>query len=46
MFNYAELNYLISGTGVIDVRDWVNHTRVDGIKDNEKLIHDFWEMVF
>ena len=30
MFNYAELNYLISGTGVIDVRDWRDHTRFQG----------------
>jgi len=25
MFNYAELNYLISGSGIIDVTDWKNH---------------------
>lgn len=30
MFNYAELNYLISGTGKIDVRDWRNHTKYSG----------------
>jgi ubiquitin-protein ligase E3 C len=43
MFNYAEFNYLLSGTGVIDVRDWMVHTIVQG--NNERLIKDFWAVV-
>lgn len=30
MFNYAEFNYLLSGTGTIDVTDWIKYARVMG----------------
>lgn len=43
MFNYAELNYLISGTGKIDVEDWIKHSKV--ISDNPLIIEQFWEVV-
>ena len=45
MFNYAELNYLISGTGVIDVRDWKNNTIVQKGKDQDGYISAFWDIV-
>jgi ubiquitin-protein ligase E3 C len=44
MFNYAEFNYLLSGTGKIDVGDWMKHARVQG--NNDQLISDFWNIVY
>jgi hypothetical protein len=44
MFNYAELNYLISGTGSIDVQDWMKHTLLVGNFTNEYK-RCFWEVV-
>jgi hypothetical protein len=44
MFNYAEFNYLLSGTGKIDVADWMKHTVVHRHVDD--LIDDFWAIVF
>lgn len=44
MFNYAELNYLISGTGKIDVRDWRNHTKYSG-QHQTVNIEEFWQIV-
>ena len=44
MFNFAELNYLLSGTGVIDVRDWRIHTAIHGHAD-KSYIEAFWTMV-
>jgi len=34
---------LLSGTGVIDMRDWINHTHIHG--GDQKLIKQFWEIV-
>ena len=45
MFNYAELNYLISGAGVIDVQDWRTHTKFMH-KDNSPVYANwFWGVV-
>lgn len=43
MFNYAEFNYLLSGTGKIDVSDWMKHTIFYG--GEKDLIDDFWSVV-
>jgi len=40
MFNYAELNYLLSGAGVIDVDDWMKYTKV--CNNNPIIIGQFW----
>jgi ubiquitin-protein ligase E3 C len=45
LFNYAEFNYLLSGTGTIDVHDWMSHAKVIG-HDCERLINDFWSIVY
>lgn len=44
MFNYAELNHLISGTGTISVEDWKLHTIYGGNAD-KNYINWFWEIV-
>lgn len=44
MFNYAEFNYLLSGTGTIDVRDWRAHSHSHHGK-HDKLMEDFWSIV-
>lgn len=44
MFNYAELNYLLSGTGTIDVNDWRQHTHYRGNIDQD-YIQSFWDIV-
>jgi hypothetical protein len=44
IFNYAELNYLISGSGVIDINDWKLHTVYRGV-NNEEYIANFWLIV-
>lgn len=43
MFNYGEFNYLLSGTGVIDVADWRKHSLMVG--GNEALVNNFWSIV-
>lgn len=35
MFNYEELNYIISGQGVIDVDDLRKYTKVIGFEDKK-----------
>lgn len=45
MFNYAELNYLISGTGKIDVQDWKSHTAFLGNKLDQDFVNAFWKVV-
>lgn len=44
MFNYAELNHLISGTGTIDVQDWKAHTVFGGQADKDYMDW-FWQIV-
>lgn len=43
MFNYAELNYLISGTGEIDVQDWMAHAKHH--TNSDAFIKMFWQVV-
>jgi hypothetical protein len=46
MFNYEELNYLISGQGVIDVEDLRKYSKVIGFDEKQtKTIRYFWEVV-
>ena len=46
MFNYEELNYLISGQGVIDVDDLRKYTRVVGFDEKKtSTVSYFWEVV-
>lgn len=46
MFNYEELNYLISGSGEINIQDWKTHTRyVGGYNEQDQTIVDFWNIV-
>ena len=45
MFNYEELNYLISGQGEIDVDDLKINTRIMGFENGSITIRLFWEIV-
>ena len=45
MFNYEELNYLISGTGVINVQDLKTYTKLGNYLPNDKTIVNFWKVV-
>jgi ubiquitin-protein ligase E3 C len=45
MFNYEELNYIISGQGVIDVEDLRMHARVVGFDHSKNTVKYFWEVV-
>ncbi len=45
MFNYEELNYIISGQGQIDVDDLKYHTKVIGFDNDSLTIKNFWEVV-
>lgn len=46
MFNYEELNYLISGQGTIDVEDLRKYSKVIGFDEKKtKTIMYFWEVV-
>lgn len=42
-FNYAEFSYLLSGTGKIDVNDWMKYAIVNGANIDE--INRFWAVV-
>jgi hypothetical protein len=48
MFNYMEFNYLISGTGKIDVSDWRKHSQAffEGNGAKSDLIDSFWSIVY
>ena len=43
-----EFNYLISGSGKIDVGDWrkYSQTFVDGNNSKKDLIEHFWSIVY
>lgn len=46
MFNYEELNYIISGCGVIDVEDLKTHSRVLNFEKKEsQTLKYFWEVL-
>lgn len=45
MFNYEELNYLISGVGQINIQELRNFTRYGGYNDNDPTIKMFWSVV-
>ncbi|KAF1336541.1 Hect e3 ubiquitin ligase, partial [Globisporangium splendens] len=46
LFDYEELNYLLCGTGEIDVDDWEHHTRISlSLEDNKRVVTWFWEIV-
>uniref|UniRef100_K3WL09 HECT-type E3 ubiquitin transferase n=1 Tax=Globisporangium ultimum (strain ATCC 200006 / CBS 805.95 / DAOM BR144) TaxID=431595 RepID=K3WL09_GLOUD len=46
LFDYEELNYLLCGTGEIDVDDWERHTRISmNLEDNKRVVKWFWEIV-
>ena len=42
MFNYEELNYLISGQGVIDVKELRSFAQVHGYDKDDNTIKHFW----
>lgn len=42
-FNYAEFSYLLSGTGKIDVNDWMNYAVVNSPSIDE--VKRFWAVV-
>ncbi|GLE09459.1 hypothetical protein PINS_up021123 [Pythium insidiosum] len=45
-FDYEELDYLLCGTGEIDVDDWEQHTRISlNLEDNPRVLRWFWELV-
>lgn len=45
MFNYAELNYLISGSGEIKVYELRQYTKYTGYAPNSVSILMFWSIV-
>jgi hypothetical protein len=45
MFNYEELNYLISGSGEIKVHELRNYTKYVGYQANDITIKMFWSVV-
>ena len=45
MFNYEELNYIISGSGQIDINDLRLNTRIVGYQAGDITIKYFWEIV-
>ncbi len=45
MFNYEELNFLISGNGEIKIRELKMHTRYIGYTSTDKTIMMFWKVV-
>ncbi|GLE01980.1 hypothetical protein PINS_up010818 [Pythium insidiosum] len=45
-FDYEELDYLLCGTGEIDVNDWEQNTRISfNLEDNPRVLKWFWELV-
>ncbi|KAJ0389246.1 hypothetical protein ATCC90586_010971 [Pythium insidiosum] len=45
-FDYEELDYLLCGTGEIDVDDWEQNTRISlNLEDNPRVLRWFWELV-
>lgn len=46
IFNEKELELLLCGSPDLDMKDWKNHTRLEGFdKDSMKIVDSFWEMV-
>lgn len=45
MFNYEELNYLISGSGEIKIYDLKQYVQYEGYNIDSKTIRMFWEVV-
>ncbi|KAJ0404709.1 hypothetical protein P43SY_006279 [Pythium insidiosum] len=45
-FDYEELDYLLCGTGEIDVNDWEQNTRISlSLEDNPRVLEWFWQLV-
>ena len=44
-FDEGELEFLLSGIGVIDVKDWKDHTEYKNYRPTDKVILWFWRMV-
>ena len=45
MFNYEELNYLLSGTGTINLHDWRSHALFVGQHASTEYTNMFWSVV-
>ncbi|KAJ0410545.1 hypothetical protein ATCC90586_006569 [Pythium insidiosum] len=44
-FDYEELDYLLCGTGEIDVNDWEQNTRISlSLEDNPRVLEWFWQL--
>ena len=44
-FDEGELEFLMSGIGVIDVKDWKDNTEYKNYRPTDKVILWFWRMV-
>ena len=45
IFNYRELELVISGLPTIDIRDWKNNTEYENYNTESPVIKNFWEII-
>jgi E3 ubiquitin-protein ligase HUWE1 len=45
IFNYRELELVISGLPTIDIKDWKNNTEYENYNSESPVIKNFWEII-
>ena len=45
IFNYNELELVISGSPKIDIEDWKKNTQYENYNENTPIIKYFWEII-